>query len=149
MSSYSINLNWQRETPDFDYKTFNRGHVWQLSGDQTVRGSAAPDYFGDADRSNPEEALLAALSSCHMLTFLAIAALKKLVVDRYEDEPVAEVGKNVHGKMMVSQITLRPKVTFSGAAPDSKVVMDLHRKATENCFIGNSLLTPVALEPRF
>ncbi|MBE2294084.1 MAG: OsmC family protein [Phycisphaerales bacterium] len=150
MSSYSISLNWQRETPDFDYKTFNRGHVWQLSGDQTVRGSAAPDYSGDADMSNPEEALLAALSSCHMLTFLAIAALKKLVVERYEDEPVAELGKNERGKMMVSQLTLRPKVTFSGTvAPSPETVMDLHRKAKENCFIGNSLLTPVALEPRF
>ena len=91
MSSYSIRLDWRRTTPDFDYKTFNRGHLWHLAGGhQTVPGSSAPEYSGDPEMSNPEEALLASLSSCHMLTFLAIAALKKLVVDSYEDEPLAD-----------------------------------------------------------
>jgi len=66
-----------------------------------VRGSAAPEYSGNPEMSNPEEALLASLSSCHMLTFLAIAALKKLVVDTYEDQPVAELGKNEKGKTMI------------------------------------------------
>ena len=150
MSSYSIRLDWRRTTPDFDYKTFNRGHLWHLAGGrQTVQGSSAPEYSGDPEMSNPEEALLASLSSCHMLTFLAIAALKKLVVDSYEDEPLAELGKNEKGRTMVSHLTLRPKVTFGGATPDPEVVLELHRKAKENCFIGNSLLTPVALEPRF
>ncbi|MBL8250940.1 MAG: OsmC family protein, partial [Candidatus Competibacter sp.] len=85
MSNFSIELNWRRTTPDFDSKTFDRSHTWRLAGDQTVNGSSAPDYSGDPNKSNPEEALLAALASCHMLTFLTIAALKKLVVDRYED----------------------------------------------------------------
>ncbi len=149
MSSYSIKLNWRRTTPDFDHKTFNRGHVWHLAGGQTVQGSSAPEYLGDPKMSNPEEALLASLSSCHMLTFLAIAALKKLVVDSYEDEPLAELGKNEKGKTMVSRLTLRPKVIFGDAAPAPDVVLELHRKAKENCFIGNSLLTPIGLEPRF
>ena len=149
MSSYSIKLNWRRTTPDFDYKTFSRSHAWHLAGGQTVRGSSAPEYSGDPEMSNPEEALLASLSSCHMLTFLAIAALKKLVVDSYEDEPLAELGKNEKGRTMVSRLTLRPKVTFGGAAPASDAVLELHRKAKENCFIGNSLLTPIGLEPRF
>lgn len=150
MSSFSISLSWRRTTPDFDVKTFSRDHVWRLSGGQVVQGSAAPDYSGNPQMSNPEEALLAALSSCHMLTFLAIAALRKLVVERYEDEPVAELGKNERGKMMVARLTLRPLVTFSGATlPDENTVQELHRKAKENCFIGNSLLSPVAMEPRF
>ncbi len=149
MSSYSIKLNWRRTTPDFDYKTFNRSHVWHLAGGQAVQGSSAPEYSGDPEMSNPEEALLTSLSSCHMLTFLAIAALKKLVVDSYEDEPWAELGKNEKGRTMVSRLTLRPKVTFGSAAPTPDVVLELHRKAKENCFIGNSLLTPIELKPRF
>ncbi|MDG4595691.1 MAG: OsmC family protein [Candidatus Contendobacter sp.] len=150
MSSFSIGLIWQRSTPDFDVKTFSRDHVWRLAGGQTVQGSSAPDYSGNPEMSNPEEALLAALSSCHMLTFLSVAALRKLVVDRYEDEPTAELGKNEKGKLMVARMTLRPQVTFGGAtAPDEDTVRQLHRKAKENCFVGNSLLSQVALEPRF
>jgi organic hydroperoxide reductase OsmC/OhrA len=150
MSTFSIELAWRRTTPDFDYKTFDRGHIWYLAGGQTVQGSAAPEFSGDPEKSNPEEALLAALSSCHMLTFLSIAALKKLVVESYEDEPLAELGKNEKGKMMVSRLTLRPKVVFGGeTVPDADTVVELHRKAKENCFIGNSLLSPVVLEPRF
>ena len=150
MSTFSIGLNWQRSTPDFDVKTFSRDHVWRLSGGQTVQGSSAPDFSGNPEMSNPEEALLAALSSCHMLTFLAIAALRKLVVDRYEDEPIAELGKNEKGKLMVAQMTLRPRVTFSGATiPDEGTVLALHKKAKENCFVGNSLLSQVTLELRF
>jgi organic hydroperoxide reductase OsmC/OhrA len=150
MSSFTIGLSWRRATPEFDVKTFNRDHVWHLAGGQTVQGSAAPEYSGNPEMSNPEEALLAALSSCHMLTFLSIAALRKLVVDRYEDEPVAELGKNEKGKVMVARMTLRPQVTFGGATiPDEDAVRELHRKAEENCFVGNSLLSQVALEPRF
>ena len=150
MSSFSIGLSWQRSTSDFDVKTFSRDHVWRLAGGQTVQGSSAPDYSGNPKMSNPEEALLAALSSCHMLTFLSIAALRKLVVDRYEDEPVAELGKNEKGKIWVAQMILRPRVTFGGATiPDENTVWQLHRKAKENCFVGNSLLSQVMLEPRF
>ena len=150
MSHFSIALNWRRTTPDFDHKTFDRSHIWRLAGGQIVQGSAAPDYSGNPEMSNPEEALLAALSSCHMLTFLTIAALRKLTVDRYEDEPLAELGKNEKGKMMVSRLTLRPLVVFSGATiPDADSVRELHRKAKENCFIGNSLLSEMSIEPRF
>lgn len=150
MADFSIGLSWRRATPDFDVKTFSRDHVWRLAGGQTVQGSAAPDYSGNPAMSNPEEALLASLASCHMLTFLAIAAVRRLVVDSYEDEPVAELGKNDQGKVMVARLTLRPRATFGGSAPpDEQVVRELHRKAKENCFIGNSLLSQVAVEPRF
>lgn len=150
MSSYSIGLIWQRATPDFDIKTFNRNHRWHLAGGQIVEGSAAPEYAGNADMSNPEEALLAALASCHMLTFLSIAAIRKLVVDGYADDPVADLGKNEKGKTMVARLILRPKVTFGGdSVPDADTVLSLHRKAKENCFIGNSLLSQIIVEPRF
>lgn len=150
MSNFSIGLNWRRATPDFDVKTFSRDHVWRLAGGQTVQGSSAPDFSGNPEMSNPEEALLAALSSCHMLTFLAIAAIRKLVVDSYEDEPVAELGKNAKGKTMVARMTLRPRVIFGGGTiPDADTVRELHKKAKENCFVGNSLLSEMAVEPRF
>lgn len=150
MSGFSIRINWQRTTPDFDYKTFDRSHTWHLAGGQTVNGSAAPEYSGNPEMSNPEEALLASLSSCHMLTFLAIAALKKLVVDSYEDQPTAELGKNEKGRTMMSCLTLRPRVVFSSdTVPSTQVLMDLHRKAKENCFISNSLLSEVILDPVF
>ena len=149
MSHFSIGLDWQRTTPDFYSKTFDRSHTWHLAGGQVVHGSSAPGYSGNPEMSNPEEALLAALSSCHMLTFLTIAALKKLVVDRYEDEPIAELGKNAQGKMMVARLTLRPRVVFSGTTiPDADTVHALHRKAKENCFVGNSLLSEMRVEPR-
>ena len=150
MSSFSIGLSWQRSTPDFDVKTFSRDHVWRLAGGQTVQGSSAPDFSGNPEMSNPEEALLAALSSCHMLTFLAIAAIRKLVVDSCEDEPVAELGKNAKGKTMVARMTMRPRVIFGGGMiPDADTVRELHKKAKENCFVGNSLLSEMTVEPRF
>jgi len=150
VSTFSIALDWQRTTPDFDHKTFDRSHLWRLAGGQIVQGSAAPDYSGNPNMSNPEEALLAALSSCHMLTFLTIAALRRLTVDRYEDEPLAELGKNEKGRVIVARLTLRPRVVFSGAPlPDAHTVQELHRKAKENCFIANSLLSEMIVEPRF
>ena len=150
MPNFSIGLNWRRTTSDFDVKTFSRDHVWRLAGGQTVQGSSAPDFSGNSEMSNPEEALLAALSSCHMLTFLAIAAIRKLVVDSYEDEPVAELGKNAKGKTMVARMTLRPRVIFGGGMiPDADTVRELHKKAKENCFVGNSLLSEMTVEPRF
>lgn len=150
MSSTPIHVAWRRTTPDFDIKTFDRSHVWRLAGGQIVRGSSAPEYSGNPDMSNPEEALLVALSSCHMLTFLSVAAVRRLVVDSYEDEPVYELGKNEKGKMMVARLILRPRVTFGGnTIPDPETVAQLHRKAEENCFVGNSLLSTVVLEPRF
>lgn len=149
MSEHKVNINWRRATPDFAYKTFDRTHTWRFSGGQTVQGSSAPAYYGDGALANPEEGLVAALASCHMLTFLSIAALKGLVIDSYEDEAAGELGKNPEGKMMVSKITLRPKVAFAGDnAPDAEAQAELHRKAKTSCFISNSLLTQVTIEPR-
>ena len=149
MSEHKVRITWRRATPDFTYKTFDRTHTWRFSGGQTVQGSSAPAYYGDGTLANPEEGLLAALASCHMLTFLSVAALKGLVINSYEDEAAAELGKNPEGKMMVSKITLRPRVMFAGDnAPDPEALAELHRKAKASCFIGNSLLTQVTIEPR-
>lgn len=149
MSKHKVTIRWQRTTEDFDYKTFDRTHTWHFSGGQSVQGSSAPTYYGNGELANPEEGLVAALSSCQMLTFLSIAALKGFTVDSYEDEAEGELGKNEKGKTMVSRITLRPKVVFKrDKTPDDTTLQGIHRKAKENCFVSNSLLSEVVLEPR-
>ena len=149
MSKHTVTISWQRTTADFDYKTFDRTHTWRFSGGQTVQGSSAPAYYGDPALANPEEGLIAALSSCHMLTFLSIAALKGFIVESYQDQAEGQLAKNEQGKTMVSQITLHPNVVFSGdkiPAPD--VFNDMHHKAHQNCFVANSLLTEVVVAPQ-
>src|SRR5688572_3539642 len=99
MLNHTITLNWQRETPDFNYKTYNRSHTVKFSGGSELTVTAAPEYLGDPNITNPEELLVAALSSCHMLTFLAIAATKGFVVDSYVDNAAGTLGKNAEGRM--------------------------------------------------
>lgn len=142
-------VRWQRATADFDAKTFDRGHTIDYDGGERVRASSAPDYGGDASAVDPEQGLVGALASCHMLTFLTIAALKRLVVDAYDDDASAETGRNADGKMMVTRVTLRPRVRFApGHEPDAAQLSALHDKAHANCFIANSLRCAVAIEPR-
>lgn len=149
MAEHKVTVSWQRNTPEFNYETFDRTHTIRFSGGQTLHGSSAPAFHGNPELTNPEEGLVAALSSCQMLTFLSIAALKKLVVESYEDEAVGELGKNTQGKTMVQRIRLHPKVVFgNGQHLDAAALHALHHKAKENCFISNSLLTEVVLEPR-
>ncbi len=149
MSEHSITLTWQRTTDDFNIKTYNRTHAVKFSGGSQLEVTAAPAYLGDPNITNPEELLVAALSSCHMLTFLAIAANKGLVIDEYIDDAVGALGKNPEGKMALTQITLRPKITFSNAnQPDANTLHAIHEKAHANCFIANSVSCEVTIEPQ-
>lgn len=100
------------------------------------------------DRVDPERALVAALSSCHMLTFLAICARKRLVVDAYEDAASGVMTKNARGKLFVSHCTLRPKIAWGGPAPSADEIEALHHKSHEECFIANSVLTEITVEPQ-
>ncbi len=148
MSEHYIELSWQRSSADFNYETYNRNHLIQFPGGQFFKASSAPAYFGDETLVNPEESLLAALASCHMLTVLAIASKKKLIVNHYEDRPEATLAPNATGKIMVDSITLRPKISFVTEV-DASVVEKLHESAHKNCFIANSLLTRQTISPRF
>ncbi len=148
-ATHRATVRWQRTGDDFDIKTFRREHVIEYEGGERVRASAAPDYSGDPSCVDPEQGLTGSLSSCHMLTFLAIASLRGYVVDAYEDEAEAELGKNDRGRSFVAKITLRPQVRFGGAKrPDAEAFAALHRKAHENCFIANSVRSEVVIEPR-
>lgn len=146
MSEHSARITWKRDTEDFAHDTYSRKHTWTTEPGFDVPFSAAKEFLGDADCTNPEEALVAALSSCHMLTFLALAARKRLVVNAYEDQPVGTLDKRADGKMAVTRIVLRPKVQFEGAAPSGEQVAAMHQKAHEHCFIGNSFAGEVSIE---
>ena len=147
MAEHKIMLEWKRETDSFTYDSYNRNHVWVTDGGAKVVASAAPAYRGNPAQMNPEEAFVAALSSCHMLTFLAMAAKKKFVVDRYSDPAVGFVEKNAQGKLAVTRVTLRPTVAFSGAAvPTPEQLTALHEEAHNGCFIANSVTTDVKVE---
>ena len=149
MAEHKITLEWKRETDSFTYDSNNRDHMLIFEGGARVPASAAPAYRGNPALVNPEDALVAALSSCHMLTFLAVAAKKKFVVDRYSDDAVGFLEKNAKGKLAVTRAILRPKVTFSGpATPTPEQLTSLHEEAHNGCFVANSVTTDVTVEAR-
>lgn len=148
MAEYRTNLIWKPESEDFSYKNYSRTHKWSFGGGQEVTASAAPEFLGKSEFVNPEEAFAASLGSCHLLTFLAIASFKKYSIKSYTDECVAIVEKNENGKQAVTKVFLRPKVEFYGdSLPDSEEIEKMHHKAHNECFISNSVLTEVIVEP--
>jgi organic hydroperoxide reductase OsmC/OhrA len=147
MSEHRARVVWRRETETFEYDSFSRDHVWQFGGGIEVPASSAPDFSGNPACTNPEESLVAALSSCHMLTFLAIAAKKRLVVEEYIVQPVGFLEKNEAGKLAITRIALHPQVTFGGdKTPTPEECARLHEKAHGHCFIANSVKTAVSWE---
>jgi organic hydroperoxide reductase OsmC/OhrA len=150
---YKAVIAWKRGAgePFTDLK-FSRAHQWSFDGGITVPGSSSPLSvrvpYSRAEAVDPEEALVAALSSCHMLTFLYLAAKQGLVVDSYEDEAAGVMSKNARGKLFVSKVALRPRIAFAGAQPPNAAQLaELHHHAHEECYIANSVLTEVVVEP--
>jgi organic hydroperoxide reductase OsmC/OhrA len=149
MSEHKATIHWRRETPDFQYETYNRDHDWNFDAGIKVRASAAPDYLGSPSCVDPEEAFVASLSSCHMLTFLAIAARKKLSVDDYRDEAVGVLEKNAEGRLAITTVTLQPHVKFGGEKiPSADDIAKMHESAHHACFIASSVKTDVTVKPR-
>lgn len=146
MSEHKASIRWRRRTPGFGYDEYNREHEWEFEGVR-VPASAAPGYKGKPGHVDPEEAFIAALSSCHMLTFLALAARKRFVVDAYEDDAVGHLEKDERGKLAVTRVILRPRASFAPTgAPTPEEISKLHAQAHEHCFIANSVRTEVAVE---
>src|SRR5580698_9897257 len=104
MSEHRATINWKRETPDFAYESYNRDHEWEFDAGITIRASASPAYMGSESCVDPEEAFVASLSSCHMLTFLAIAARKRYVVDAYLDEAVGVLAKDSAWRLAMTKV---------------------------------------------
>lgn len=143
MSEHKATVTWTRDGRDFTYKAYSRDHVWRLNGNE-VPASATPAYLGNPDRVDPEAAFVAALSSCHMLTFLALAANRGFVVERYEDEAVGHLEKNEAGKFAITRVELRPRIEFGGEKrPTASDLEALHDRAHRECFIANSVKTDV------
>ena len=150
MSEHKVKISWQNKGTDFSYAAYDRTHTWEFEGGKTFQASAAPEYMGKIDFINPEEALAASLSSCHMMTFLFVCSKKKYIVETYQDDSIAILAKNENNKMAVTELYLHPKVTFRGENQPSNEMIDvLHEKAHEECFIANSVLTKIIIEPNY
>jgi organic hydroperoxide reductase OsmC/OhrA len=149
VSEHTATIRWTRRTPDFAVESYDRNHQWEFDSGVVIGASSAPAYRGDPTRVDPEEALVAALSGCHMLTFLFVAARKKFVVDSYEDAAVGVMTRNAQGKFWISRVTLRPTVVFSAdKRPTPEELAALHHAAHEDCFIAQSVKTEVVIEPQ-
>ena len=148
MSEHRVHVRWERGGVDFGYESYPRDHLWSFEGGVQVPGTAAPAFRGNPERVDPEAAFVAALSSCHMLTFLAIAARRRLVVDGYEDDAVGFLAKNEAGKLAMTRVVLRPRVVLAGAQPPAEQLAELHERAHRECFIANSVVTQVEVEAR-
>lgn len=153
MSEHSVELVWERGDQPFVDMKYSRRHRIRLDGGPEIIGSSSPGEvplpMSDPQGIDPEEAFVAALSSCHMLWFLALAGKQGYRVDRYEDRPSGVLGRNPEGRKAVTLVTLRPKVDFSGAQiPDEAAFSALHHDAHSLCYIANSVHSEVRVEPR-
>ena len=144
MQQFFATVAWQRDGQDFSGQRYSRGHAWHFDGGLTVPASSSPLSvplpMSVAANVDPEEALVAATSSCHMLFFLSLAAQRGHVIDDYRDDAV---GKNAQGRLAMTRIVLRPRIVFAGAAPSAEALAALHHDAHERCYIANSLTAVV------
>jgi len=153
MSEHLAVVEWSRGDQDFTGNRYSRAHDWRFDGGAVVRGSSAPtsvpEPLSDPAAVDPEEALVAALSSCHMLFFLAFAAKGGFTVDTYRDDAGGVLGRDERGKTSIISVALRPAVAFSGEnQPDAAAIDVLHHRAHEACYIANSIRADVTIEPR-
>ena len=145
---YRASVKWSRGGAAFTDQRYSRGHAWSFDGGITVPASSSPLSvrlpYSVAEAVDPEEALVAAVASCHLLTFLYVAAKQGYVVDSYADDAAGEMTRNERGKMWVSKVTLNPAIAFTGEKRPSQEQFDeLHHLAHEECFIANSVKSEV------
>ncbi len=153
MSTYTATIRWSRTgdgAEGFAKGQYSRGHEWAFDGGLTVPAGPSPhivpDPWGNPAGVDPEEAFVASLSSCHMLFFVDFARRAGFVIDAYVDEAEGVLDKRGDGRMAMTRVTLRPRVTWAGEAPDAAALADLHHRAHEACFIANSVTTEVTVE---
>jgi organic hydroperoxide reductase OsmC/OhrA len=152
MSEHKAIIKWNRTGPDFLKGKFSREHTWTFDGGVSVPASASPSVvptpWSNTAHVDPEEAFVASISSCHMLTFIWLAGRQGFVVDSYEDEAVGVMTKNEKGVPWVSAVTLHPKIIYSGdKLPAPAGEEQLHHQAHEQCFIAQSVKTTVTVQP--
>ena len=152
MSEHTATIAWQRGTDTFEKGRYSRAHEWRFDGGVVLHASASPDVvpapWSDASAVDPEEAFVAALSSCHMLWFLSLTAAKGFIVDSYKDDAVGHMHEIAPGKMAVTEVTLRPRVVFDPSHAATRMQVEaLHHAAHEHCFLANSVKTHITIEP--
>ncbi len=151
MSHHKATIRWKRESPDFLKGKYSREHTWTFDGGMTIPASPSPSVvpvpYSNPAHVDPEEAYVAAVSSCHMLTYLYLAGRSGFTVDNYDDQAVGVMTKNEKGSQWISSIMLRPQIIYSGEKlPSPTEEKELHHKAHEQCFIANSIKTNVMVE---
>jgi organic hydroperoxide reductase OsmC/OhrA len=151
MATHSATVEWKSDG-EFASGRYSRAHEWRFDGGAVVRGSSSPSVvplpLSDASAVDPEEALLASASSCHMLWFLHLARDAGLIVESYRDEAEGKIGRDDRGRMAFTSITLRPVIRYAGTEPDEGQLDELHHQAHEKCFIANSLRIEISVEPQ-
>jgi len=153
MSEHKAIISWKRTSPEFRKGKYSREHTWTFDGGVTVPASPSPSVvpvpYSNPAHVDPEEAFVAAVSSCHMLTYLYLACQKGFEVDSYRDEAVGVMTKNQSGVLWISSVTLYPQIAYSGEKlPTPAEEEHLHHLAHEQCFIANSIKTEVTVRGR-
>ncbi|RSZ56949.1 OsmC family peroxiredoxin [Massilia atriviolacea] len=151
MQQFEAQLAWQRGAQPFLDNRYSRAHAWRFDGGLQVPASSSPLSvplpMSDPAAVDPEEALVAAVSSCHMLFFLSLAARAGHVVDDYRDHAIGTMSSNADGRMAMTRIVLRPAIGFAaGTAPDAAGLDALHHAAHAQCYIANSIKADVIVE---
>lgn len=151
MATIRATIQWRCGEADFLAKKYSRAHVWKFDGGLTVPASSSPSVVPEplsvTGNVDPEEALVAAISSCHMLTFLALAAKKGFTVESYDDAAEGVAERNAEGRLAVTRVALRPEIRFTGESQPSGEDLDqLHHQAHEHCIIANTVKTEVRVE---
>lgn len=151
MHAYEATVIWERDGADFAGNRYRRAHRWTFDGGAEVPASpsplSVPPPLSDPQAVDPEEALVAATSSCHMLFFLSIAAKRGFVVDRYVDHAVGTMEPNAEGRIAITRIALRPRIAFAGERrPSTEELAQIHHESHERCYIANSIRAEVTVE---
>ncbi|MBE0543975.1 MAG: OsmC family protein [Verrucomicrobia bacterium] len=150
MSEHKANISWKRSSPDFLKGKYSREHTWAFDGGFTMPASPSPSVvptpYSNPAHVDPEEAFVASISSCHMLTFLHLASRQGFQIDSYEDEAVGNMTKNAKGVPWMSRVTLNPQIVYSGGeSPTHAEEEHLHHLAHEQCYIANSVRTEIVV----
>lgn len=152
MADFTATVRWQNDQgADFPKGRYSRAHLWEFDGGISVPASSSPHAvrvpMSKEEAVDPEEALVASISSCHMLSFLWVASRRGFVVDSYIDEAVGYMNQIAEGKMAITTVDLRPRIKFSGDLPNRETMDEMHHEAHEVCFIANSVRTEIRIKP--
>ena len=148
MIEHKASIHWTLDGGDFRKGRYSRAHSWRFDGGVEVPASPSPHVvpapWSDASAVDPEEAFVAAIASCHMMTFLFLASRAGYLVERYDDDAVGTMVKSDEGRWWVNEVVLKPRIVYGGdTRPGAEDVERLHHAAHEECFIANSVKTHI------